>query len=84
MSTISVESRPTHVEVADNDNRTQVEVISRRTQVVIETRGIRGMSAYEVAVSNGFVGTEDEWLATLGSDDAFNTDLALLYQIAKE
>lgn len=27
---------------------------------------VRGASAYEVAVANGFVGTEAEWLATLG------------------
>lgn len=27
--------------------------------------GIRGASAYEIAVANGFVGTEEEWLASL-------------------
>lgn len=30
--------------------------------------GPRGMSAYEVAVKNGFVGTEAEWLASLQSE----------------
>lgn len=29
------------------------------------TRGIPGKSAYEVAVENGYVGTEEEWLASL-------------------
>ena len=29
------------------------------------TRGIPGASAYEVAVQNGYVGTEEEWLASL-------------------
>ena len=29
---------------------------------------IRGLSAYEVAVENGFVGTEAEWLASLKGD----------------
>ena len=27
--------------------------------------GPQGLSAYEVAVANGFVGTEEEWLASL-------------------
>lgn len=30
------------------------------------TNGTDGFSAYDIAVSNGFVGTETEWLATLG------------------
>lgn len=30
-------------------------------------RGPRGYSAYEIAVQNGFVGTEQEWLAQLGT-----------------
>lgn len=29
-------------------------------------RGADGLSAYEVAVKNGFKGTEEEWLASLG------------------
>ena len=29
--------------------------------------GERGLSAYEIALNNGFVGTEVEWLASLGS-----------------
>jgi len=28
-------------------------------------RGDKGLSAYEVAVVNGFVGTEEEWLESL-------------------
>lgn len=28
-------------------------------------QGPQGLSAYEVAVENGFVGTEEEWLASL-------------------
>ena len=30
-------------------------------------KGERGFSAYEVAVKNGFIGTEKDWLATLGT-----------------
>lgn len=32
--------------------------------------GVDGLSAYEVAVANGFTGTETEWLASLGGDGA--------------
>lgn len=28
-------------------------------------KGERGYSAYEIAVQNGFIGTEEEWLASL-------------------
>ena len=32
------------------------------------TQGSEGKSAYEVAVNNGFEGTESEWLGTLKGD----------------
>lgn len=32
---------------------------------VLSVGGAQGLSAYEVAVENGFVGTEEEWLASL-------------------
>lgn len=31
-----------------------------------------GDSAYEIAVANGFVGTEQEWLASLKGTDGFS------------
>lgn len=34
---------------------------------ILGFKGERGFSAYEVAVQNGFVGTEQDWLATLGT-----------------
>ena len=34
-----------------------------------------GLSAYEVALKNGFVGSETEWLASL-KGDAFTPDVA--------
>lgn len=34
-------------------------------------KGERGYSAYEVAVKNGFIGTEQDWLATLGTSSHF-------------
>ena len=34
--------------------------------------GARGYSAYEVALQNGFIGTEQDWLATLGTSSHFD------------
>ncbi|MGL4998018.1 MAG: hypothetical protein ACRC5T_03540 [Cetobacterium sp.] len=46
--------------------------------------GAAGQSAYELAVANGFVGTEVEWLASLGSGGGGGTgaDGASAYEIA--
>ena len=35
-------------------------------------RGLQGISAYEVAVENGFIGTEEEWLISLIGKDGTN------------
>lgn len=32
-----------------------------------EIKYIQGLSAYEIAVKNGYKGTEKEWLASIGS-----------------
>ena len=45
--------------------------------------GSSGLSAYEIAVNNGFTGTEQEWLASLGSDSGFET-CALCHEYAGE
>lgn len=37
-------------------------------------KGERGDSAYETAVLNGFIGTEQDWLATLGTASHFNEE----------
>lgn len=37
-------------------------------------KGERGYSAYEIAVQNGFSGTEQDWLATLGTASHFAED----------
>lgn len=34
-----------------------------------ELKGVDGKSAYEIALANGFVGTEEEWLASLKGED---------------
>lgn len=45
-------------------------------EIDIEAAGPQGLSAYEVALQNGFVGTEQEWLDSLKaeiSEDEFKT-----------
>ena len=37
-------------------------------QINMSMQSWRGYSAYEIAVQNGFVGTEEEWLASLKGD----------------
>lgn len=39
---------------------------------VLAYKGERGYSAYEIAVQKGFIGTEQDWLATLGTSSHFN------------
>lgn len=34
--------------------------------VVLSEQGVAGLSAYQIAVAHGFVGTEADWLASLG------------------
>lgn len=40
-------------------------------------KGEAGKSAYEMALLNGFVGTEKDWLATLGTSSHFNEESIL-------
>lgn len=49
-----------------------VRVTPPSTQVtkVIVNEGVEGPSAYEVAVANGYVGTESEWIASLSASSA--------------
>lgn len=45
--------------------------------------GVNGMSAYEVAVSNGFVGTEAQWLASLGWEDGVSGSMSTILNSAQ-
>lgn len=46
-----------------------VERVSQPINVVLSrTNGQNGKSAYEVAVANGFVGTEEQWLQSIGQE----------------
>lgn len=47
-------------------------------------KGERGYSAYEIAVKNGFIGTEQDWLATLGTASHFNEETEVYTSIANQ
>ena len=43
----------------------------------LQNATLQGLSAYEVAVANGFVGTEAEWLASLKGDTGATPDISI-------
>lgn len=53
--------------VQRRDLPTDVSQGARQTIVTNVRQILRGYSAYEIAVQNGFTGSEEEWLASLVS-----------------
>ncbi|WP_333873062.1 hypothetical protein [Methylobacter sp.] len=57
------------------------------TVAVLSEFGMPGLSAYQVAVLNGFVGDEAAWLASLsgppGGEVSFDVDLVTIYNLSK-
>ncbi len=53
-------------------------------EVVDVQRGPRGYSAYEVAVQDGFEGTEEEWLLSLQGKSAYEIAVELGYEGTEE
>ena len=58
--TVIIEETELFTTIVIDDNCTQVTIIA-------EALGAQGLSAYDIAVANGFVGTEAEWLESLKS-----------------
>ena len=51
------------------EEKVSVEFFTKPTvKVDFKTNGPPGESAYQLAVNNGYIGTEVEWLASLQSD----------------
>lgn len=57
------------IDEGETPETVQVEVVTVSSELNSKV-GPRGYSAYEIAVQNGFVGTEEEWLASLQGSDA--------------
>lgn len=53
--------------------------VSRKTVIQSPTNGINGKSAYQLALANGFVGTEVEWLASLSSSSTQGKNPVFIY-----
>ena len=49
------------------DCTTKVEQTIVKQFVLVSSNGAPGASAYQIALSNGFIGTEEEWLESLKS-----------------
>lgn len=58
--TVIIEETELFTTIVIDDNCEQVTIIA-------EALGAQGLSAYDIAVANGFVGTETEWLESLKS-----------------
>lgn len=47
-------------------------------RVIVQTAGLQGQSAYDVAVANGFVSTETEWLTSMVGSTAASVSISLI------
>ena len=56
--TVIIEETELFTTIVIDDNCEQVTIIA-------EALGAQGLSAYDIAVANGFIGTEQEWLDSL-------------------
>lgn len=56
-------------------NAVGVQVLLAEAIEELNTTGIAGDSAYEVAVNNGFIGTEAEWLLSLKGEPGANSTI---------
>ena len=62
---VEIEVEDVSSSILDNILAACIKATEEAREVVDVGRGPRGYSAYQVAVQNGFVGTEDEWLESL-------------------
>ena len=63
-----------NVNIDGNGNQTvNADIVSKQLIVSVNIskggKGDNGLSAYEIALENGFVGTESEWLESLKGQD---------------
>ena len=77
--TIDVVVAEEQVDININSSQ-NVEVVNINVEDVV--KGVDGLSAYQVAVNNGFVGTEQEWLDSLASEGA-SSDYLAYYILSK-
>ncbi len=62
-----MENGDVSVTILKNDENNEINVA-----IVRGERGLAGYSAYQIAVRNGYIGTEQEWLTSLNGEDGIN------------
>ena len=76
----------TYTTYLDGSGVSSVQNVGTHTSTVTTSgpRGLPGKSAYQIAVEHGYVGTEEEWLASIGSGGSgvSGDDGASAYEVA--
>lgn len=52
-----------------------INILTETKTVNVSTVGVQGLSAYQIAVKNGFVGTESDWLNSIGGSSSLDAIL---------
>lgn len=79
INTVKVSVNNTTI-ISDKPNDNIVLVHDTENVVIVGTSsGPQGMSAYQIAVSNGFIGTEIEWLVSLNGSNSQNNSNYFTY-----
>jgi len=61
------------VNISRTENIVNVKINNKHVNILISRYGINGLSAYQIAVQNGFEGTEQEWLTSLSGNSGVAT-----------
>lgn len=87
---LMINGRDTGVDLSGKDGHTPVIDISDKGTLVVDSKdtgksiiGPQGRSAYQVAIDNGFNGTEQEWLQSLHGKDGMDGKNAEVTQVAR-
>lgn len=81
---VSIEVQDVSSSILDTILAACIKATEEAREVVDVHRGPRGYSAYEVAVENGFEGTEEEWLLSLQGKSAYEIAVELGYEGTEE
>lgn len=74
--TVNQTTQEYRVTATENTNQFRIlvsESVATTIRVTVASLGVSGLSAYAVALINGFVGTEQDWLESLKGLDASTT-----------
>lgn len=75
--TVNQTTQEYKVTATENTNQFRIlvsESVATSIRVTVASLGVSGLSAYAIALINGFVGTEQDWLESLkGQDASINT-----------